>query len=87
MLENGIEAFPLAEQMAVFFMLQRYLFKWGGEYEARNDCYWQLFRTLFLTVCNQPAPATYQSSAYVEQWERDYLPNLAEYQQTVTKSI
>lgn len=87
MLENGIEAFPLLEQMTVFFMLQRYLFKWGGEYEAKDGRYWQLFRALFLAVCEQTPPERYQLAAYVAQWEREYAGRLSECRSIVAQNL
>src|SRR3954447_14326883 len=31
------------ERLAVFFALQRHLFKWGGEYEPTNGKFWRVF--------------------------------------------
>ena len=44
------------ERMCMLFMLQRYLCKWGGEYEPHHGRAWRLYRTLFLSVGDLPVP-------------------------------
>ena len=87
MFRNEIETFLIPEQMTVFFMLQRYLFKWGGEYEPKDGRYWQLFRALFLVVYEQTPPERYQLAAYMAQWEREYLGRLSECRFIVAQNL
>jgi len=73
------------EQMALFYMLQRFLFKWGGEMLSHEDPHWKLFRTLFLSVCTAYAPPYYRvtfTDAY-DRWPRDFFPRLKEYKAIV----
>ena len=64
------------EQLTAFFMLQRYLFKWGGEQLARDSQEWRAFRSLFLTTYAYEIPAEYRHPDYDEPWEREYRPHL-----------
>lgn len=41
------------EQLTVFFMLQRYLYKWGGDYLADYSPEWCGFRDLFFLNCQR----------------------------------
>lgn len=69
----------LEEQMTVFFALQRFLFKWGGEYEPRNGKCWRAFRSLFLQVSECKVPERYQHPGYTAEWKRKYEPELAQW--------
>lgn len=61
-------------QMAVFFHLQRYLMKWGGEHEPLHGQKWRFFRTLFLAVVNQPVPLEFQHAEIYSSWLHNYEP-------------
>lgn len=67
------------EQLTVFFLLQRYLYKWGGEYLTKNSQEWRAFRSLFLATHAHDIPAEYRYPEYYASWEREYLPHLAAY--------
>jgi hypothetical protein len=58
------------ERLAVFFALQRYLYKWGGEYEPREGKCWRVFRTLFLDLHDAEIPARFRLAEYAEKWDR-----------------
>ena len=60
------------ERMCMLFMLQRYLCKWGGEYEPHHGRAWRLYRTLFLSVAEEPVPAAYQDAERYRHWQQQY---------------
>lgn len=62
------------EQLAVFFLLQRFLYKWGGEQLPKNSREWKAFRSLFLITHAYDIPAEYRHQDYYTSWERDYQP-------------
>lgn len=64
--------------MALFFFLQRFLMKWGGEYEPPNGRYWRAFRNLFLITNQYEIPERYRNGEYYLTWEREYLPKREE---------
>ncbi len=72
-------------QMYQFFMLQRFLCKWGGEYLEDNSPDYQIFRELFLIVCRRPVPLRYRFSPYWEEWERNYAPHLEEFEALIRR--
>lgn len=73
-LKQGTFPDDAAQRMTLFFLLQRYLGKWGGEYEPRYGKTWRIFRTLFFTVVNEPVPPQYQVRAYYRNWLHNYEP-------------
>ncbi len=64
------------EKLAVFFLLQRGLYKWDLVYEPKHGRFWRAFRTLFFEVCELDAGEPYRGMTYIEEWERDYKPIL-----------
>ncbi|MEW6156092.1 MAG: hypothetical protein AB1813_01590 [Verrucomicrobiota bacterium] len=48
------------QRLTLFFVLQRILFKWGGEREPRDGRYWRLFRELFLQVAPLHVPVEFR---------------------------
>lgn len=64
-------------QMALFFALQRYFGKWGGEYDGYWSDSYQAYRKLFL-LCYAyeiaPEFQTREMREYYEQWEQSYKP-------------
>jgi len=71
------------EKMALMFLLQRWLFKWGGENEPKNGKYWSAFRKLFLQVSRFPVPEEYQSEDFYSSWVGNYIPFLIEAEELV----
>lgn len=62
------------DQMLVFFLMQRYLMKWGGEHEPPNGKKWRLFREMFFRVVDRPVPLDYQMPEYYRDWLLNYEP-------------
>ena len=58
----------MPERMATFFLLQRYLFKWGGEYLPMHGTAWQTFRQLFLMTCHDEVPQEYRPRGEYDAW-------------------
>ncbi len=74
-----LPANPL-ERFAVFFLLQRYLFKWGGERQPADGRHWRLFRELFLSVADQRVPVEFRPSDdhHRLRWRHHYRLRLRE---------
>jgi hypothetical protein len=66
------------EKQTVFFMLQRYLGKWGGERLAECSPEWKAYRTLFLETYVLPVPTEYRTSDYYRTWQDRFEPNKLE---------
>lgn len=66
------------QQLATFFFLQRYLYKWGGEMLSQRSLVWRGFIELFLLTCRLPTPEEYRDQAIDEEWTTKYLPRLDE---------
>jgi hypothetical protein len=64
------------EKLALFFMLQRWLMKWGGERERLNGATWKLFRSLFLELWSIPIPPEYSALHIDLGWPNKF--NLSE---------
>lgn len=64
-----------SELMCMLFMLQRFLCKWGGEYEPQHGKYWRLYRTLFLQVADEKVPRKYRQPECYARWVEEYKPN------------
>ena len=62
--------------MCMFFMLQRYLCKWGGETLPETSPEWWAYRELFLKVAHESVPATYRHEPFATEWDERYAPNL-----------
>ena len=58
---------------AAFFGLQRYLFKWGGEYLAKDSKEHIAFDFLFLHLYRLNVPARFSNEEYVSQWNRKFM--------------
>jgi hypothetical protein len=67
-LSAAIEGMSVPERMATFFLLQRYLFKWGGEYLPMHGTAWQTFRRLFLMTCHEEVPEGYRPRGEYDAW-------------------
>jgi hypothetical protein len=62
--------------LALFFVLQRILYKWRGENLSRSDRHWKLFRELFLQVCDLEIPGEFihqGEPSYRRIWQNIYL--------------
>jgi hypothetical protein len=68
-----IPADPL-KQLTVFFMLQRLLFKWGGETLSMRSLEWRAFRTLFLLTAGQDIDLKWCSPERYSRWDRECRP-------------
>lgn len=66
------------EQLTTFFMLQRYLCKWGGDYLADYSPEWRGFRDLFFLNCRREIPPEYQMADYAQRWEQEFRPHIEE---------
>lgn len=68
------------QRLAVFFMLQRFLCKWGGEQLPRNGPHWRLFREIFLVVadCRVPVEFRPQDDGCRLRWRYRYRPRIDE---------
>ena len=62
------------EKLTAFFRLQRYLFKWGGEYLSQRSVTWRAFRQLFLDTADLPIPENYRMREWYEKWATDLAP-------------
>ena len=60
------------EQMAAFFLQQRFLCKWGGEQLPQFSYPWRIDRELFLSVAKSAVPSDFQHAEWYISWEREY---------------
>ena len=67
------------EQLALFFLLQRFLGKWGGERSSEQGRDWRHFRELFLMTHSYEVPARYRMDGWYERWARDCRPHAGEH--------
>lgn len=81
--ESGEWNISLYEKLAIFFLLQRALYKWALEYEPLNSRYYRAFHSLFLEVYAAEIPEAYRMDEYYSRWEKDFKPHLAEYKEVV----
>jgi hypothetical protein len=59
------------ELLTMFFMAQRFLYKWGGEYLPRTDPHWRLFRSLFLRLYRLEIGPRYRLEGHLsDPWDR-----------------
>lgn len=59
-------------QLTIFFMLQRHLFKWGGETLCRRSREWRAFRTLFLLTAAYEIDHQWRAGERYASWEDTY---------------
>lgn len=78
-LQTGDWNISLLEQLTVFFLLQRFLYKWGGETLPKDSQHWRAFRSLFLLTYAAEAPIEYRHDEYYDKWEWEYQPYQAMY--------
>ncbi len=65
----------LNDNFAAFFILQRHLRKWGGEYLTKYDKKHIAFDFLFLSLYRCDPPPQFQNECRCKRWEEEYLPN------------
>ena len=70
--------FEQQQHLALFYMLQRFLYKWGGETLSRRSPQWRIFRELFFLCCQAEVPENYRLEPTYGEWERFYAPRLDE---------
>ncbi|MCU0570074.1 MAG: hypothetical protein MUF49_26310 [Oculatellaceae cyanobacterium Prado106] len=76
------ERYPEAtglDLLATFFLLQRFLYKWGGETLPKTSPHWRAFRQLFLETCSVEVPERYRAGAYEARWLYDIFPRIDSY--------
>ncbi len=66
--DEGPDGLTLEQRFALLFLLQRYLYKWGGERLSRSGPEWRLFRRLFVELAPQDAPERYRVDDYDRRW-------------------
>ena len=62
------------DNFAAFFALQRFLFKWGGEYLTKYSDEHIAFDFLFLNLYRLDVPEQFAHKEYVSKWNRDFKP-------------
>jgi hypothetical protein len=60
------------DNFAAFFGLQRFLFKWGGEYLTMYAEEHIAFDFLFLHLYRLDPPPEFSNDEFVAQWDRDF---------------
>lgn len=77
------DATPL-DKLALFFLLQRYLGKWGGERLTQRSIEWKAFRQLFLDTADVEVPEAFKPREWdAQKWEYRIKPRLRECVETV----
>lgn len=70
----------LPQQMSAYFLLQRYLNKWGGEMLPHESKERGAYHSLFLVVCREAPPeqskTDFDTQPYLSEWERRFVPQL-----------
>lgn len=67
------------DNLAAFFGIQRYLYKWGGDRLAPHSREHVAFRLLFLDVYRYEIPEKYRKEPYWQEWEDAYRPRQEHY--------
>lgn len=75
---GDLAPFEQHQLLALFFMLQRYLHKGGGEMLSERSPEWRIYRELFFRCCRASIPKAYRVEPYYTEWERNYAPRLEE---------
>jgi len=84
---TDLDSLSTIERMTALFMMQRYLYKWGGEDEPQHGRAWQAFRQLFLMTCREEVPETYRArhSPGYDDWADKWSRAIAEAEATVKR--
>jgi hypothetical protein len=62
--------------LATLFLLQRFLYKWGGDSLPKTSLEWKAFRQLFLDTCRVEVPERYRAKEWEVGWLYNILPRL-----------
>jgi hypothetical protein len=73
--------------LAAFFGLQRFLYKWGGEYLTEFADEHVVFRLLFLHLYRADIPAQFRKEPYAADWEREYSPHREHYAAAIRATL
>lgn len=76
----------ILDNLAVFFSLQRWLHKWGGEYEPETSRNNIAFRELFLELCQADIPEEFRHEECWKRWRQEFLPRQEECVEVVRDS-
>lgn len=82
---QGDQLKPL-EVLALFFSMQRFLCKWGGEMLPRTHGRWWMYRELFFRVVEIPVPSAYREHSWWVDWKLEYAPRLDECIEVVARA-
>jgi hypothetical protein len=72
--------------LATFFLLQRFLYKWGGDSLPRTSLVWRAFRQLFLDTCDVEVPERYRTAEWESRWLYNILPRIDAYRSMIEKT-
>lgn len=73
---GDLAPFEKLQHLALFYMLQRFLHKWGGETLSGRSPQWNIYRQLFFLCCRSKIPQAYQLEPYYSEWMQDYAPRI-----------
>ncbi len=59
------------ERICLFFMLQRFLMKWGGEDLSRSGVEWWAFRELFLQTASLKVSDQWRAGEWYANWQTE----------------
>lgn len=76
---GDLAPFERLQHLTLFFMLQRYLYKWGGDMLSPRSPEWRTFRELFFLCCRAKIPKSYRFEPHCTKWERTYAPQIDEW--------
>ena len=70
--------------LSALFMMQRWLYKWGGETQGRDTADWQAVCELFLATWNVDVPERFRlQDVWADRWDERIRPRRAECVATV----
>jgi len=64
------------DNFAAFFILQRFLFKWGGEYLTNYSEEHIAFDFLFLDLYRREPPLQFSDARFLEEWNQEYRDSI-----------
>jgi hypothetical protein len=72
--------------LATFFLLQRFLYKWGGDSLPKTSLEWKAFRQLFLDTCDVEVPEQYRAKEWEARWFYNIRPRIDSYRAMIEKT-
>jgi hypothetical protein len=76
---------PVSELQAMHFLLQRTRVREGW---LRSESFGaKIYRELFLLLCREPVDPVYRHPAFIDTWEKEYVPHLDRYEEMVRHSL